>query len=273
MAAKRRRTQEQIDAAAAAAEAGNTLSVEELAISVAAFRQNQTDLKSMIDMMTATIDQNDKVLSDATARLQKLDDLVNAQARNLQEVQKKLTNDVAQQDAAMQEMHDTISKFVNNADQALVRQQEDAGFMAQELNGRMQLLENNMTKLLEDHQNFSRAINNSIDTNEALSSALETTRQEFLTERQTMLASFVDDMKSAGMDMQIALQKQIDETKVTAEEQVRAAMMEVSDGIRNELKETLRAGHEKLRSILIEAEKFQAFRRVAFNHKTRPLNV
>jgi chromosome segregation ATPase len=276
MAAKRRRTQEQIEAAvaaAAAAEAGHLPSVEELSISMAAFRQNQSELKSMVDVITSTIDQGDRTMSETTSRLRRLEEQLTSQTRSLQEYQKKMTIDIAQQDQALQEMHDTISKFVGNADQALERQQSDATFMMQELNGRMQCIEENMQRMMLDHQTFSRAISNNIDDNESLSSVVDSIRQEFHQERQAMLESFIGDMTRAGAELQVSLQKKIDETKLVAEEQLRTALIGISDSIRSELNNSLAANQRVLAKVSNEAQKFNAFCRIALGHNVKPLNM
>jgi hypothetical protein len=276
MAAKRRRTQEQIEAAvaaAAAAEAGHLPSVEELSISMAAFRQNQSELKSMVDVITSTIDQGDRTMSETTLRLRRLEELMTSQTRSLQEYQKKMTIDIAQQDQTLQEMHDTISKFVGNADQALERQQSDATFMMQELNGRMQSIEENMQRMILDHQTFSRAISNNIDNNESLSSVVDSIRQEFHQERQAMLESFISDMTQAGAELHVSLQKKIDETKLVAEEQLRAALIGISDSIRSELNNSLAANQRVLAKVSNEAQKFNAFCRKALGHNVKPLSM
>lgn len=271
MAAKRRRTQEQIDAITASEAEMPT--VQELAITTAAFRQNLLDVRAMITVMTASIDDHDKSVTDMTSRLRLLEEHDTSRFRQLQDIERKLENAIIQQDYALQEMQDSIAKFVFNADQAVEQQKNDHAYLVQEVGRRLQDVEDKLEKITKEQEQCSRAVNINIDANDTLTSALENVRNDLIVERQAMLASFIDDMKLAVNDMQLSLQKQLELTKATAEEQLRTALNGVSESIRTEFNKSLAANKNLLTEVLNEAQKFNAFRRKVLGHNNRPLKA
>lgn len=274
MAAKRRRNQEQEAASAAmmqqeaaSPQTQDGLSMSELFASVSAFRKNQAEMRAMLEMVTNSIDNNDKAMQDVLARLKTVEETVLAHTRNMSTMQRKIQNDLQEQENALQDVQNSINKFVLNADHSMERQQSDLSVFMQEVSSRLDADETIMKDVMDNQQAFDAAINKGMDANEILTSTLDTVRQEMATERQSMLTSFIEDMNAASAKMQEEMQQKLEATKAAASKEMLEAMTQLCGNIREDLTQS----QSRLAALMTEAQKFQAFRRVAFGHSTRPL--